>query len=269
VSIIGVFDSGIGGLTVAREIAATFPTADLYYLGDTARLPYGAKSPATVVRYALRCVEFLVGTGADVIVVACNTATACALPALRAEWPEKTIVGVIEPGARAAVAASRSHAVGVIGTEATIGSGSYPAAIRAQLPDARVESLACPLLVPLAEVGWLDHDVTRLTIQTYLEPLFERAPDLDALVLGCTHYPVLKPAIGQVVESLGLGHPVALVDSAVAVTEDLRPLMRRSEGPTGIRRFHVTDLPARFESVAQTFWRDALPEVRHVDITAG
>ncbi|MFT5433379.1 MAG: glutamate racemase [Myxococcota bacterium] len=266
-SIVGVFDSGIGGLTVAREVSAAFPEVDLYYLGDTARLPYGVKSPATVVRYALRCVEFLVGTGADVIVVACNTATACALPDLQAAWPHKMIVGVIEPGARAAVAASRSAVIGVIGTEATISSASYTRAIHALNPSATVHGLACPLLVPLAEVGWLDHDVTRLTIRTYLKPLFASAPDIDTLVLGCTHYPALKPAIAAVLADMKLGHRVALVDSAEAVTADLRERLAGVTGG-GLRELHVTDLPARFASVAATFWRGPLPPVSHVDITA-
>ncbi len=255
-SVIGVFDSGIGGLTVAREIAAANPSCDLVYLGDTARLPYGAKSPETVTRYAVRCVRFLVEAGIEVLVVACNTASACALPALKREYPSLDIHGVVDPGARSAVAATRSGAIGVIGTEGTVKSGTYPAAIKALRPDAQVTSLACPLLVPLAEVGWLDHEVTRLTLRTYLVPLVD-GTEIDVLVLGCTHYPVLKTAIGDV-----LGPEITLVDSAEAVTADLGPL-----AGTGRRRFCVTDLPERFYRTAETFWREPLGDVEHVDIT--
>lgn len=254
-SVIGVFDSGIGGLTVAREIIGTYPDADMVYLGDTARLPYGAKSPDTVTRYALRCVRFLVDQGVEILVVACNTASAFALPALRAEFPGLEIHGVVEPGARTAVAATKTGAIGVIGTEGTIGSRSYPLAIHALRSDAVVTGLACPLLVPLAEVGWLDHPVTRLTLETYLQQL---APDIDVLVLGCTHYPVLKPAIASVLA----GRDVTLVDSAQAVTGDLS----RPSG-TGRLRVCVTDLPARFDRVASVFWGAPLPAPEHVDIT--
>ncbi len=257
-SVIGVFDSGIGGLTVAREIVAANPSCDLVYLGDTARLPYGAKSPETVARYAVRCVRFLLDAGVDVLVVACNTASACALPALRAEYPGLDIHGVVKPGARGAVARTTSGSIGVIGTEGTVQSESYARAIRALWPEARVQSRACPLLVPLAEVGWLDHPVTRLTLETYLAPMLAGDP-IDVLVLGCTHYPVLKPAIGEV-----LGGRVALVDSAEAVTADLGAHQGR-----GLRRFCVTDLPDRFYATAETFWREPMPEVEHVDMTAG
>ena len=265
-SIVGVFDSGIGGLTVARQIATVYPNADLLYLGDTARLPYGAKSPDTVTRYALRCVEFLVDEGAQIVVVACNTASACALPALRARWPELPVLGVVGPGSRAALAASRSGVIGILGTQGTIASGSYPAAITELEPTATVTGLACPLLVPLAEVGWLDHPVTRLTLQSYLGPLFAANPRLDTLVLGCTHYPVLKPAIAEVIAGLGLEQDVELVDSAEVTARDLGPHLRGEQG-TGRRRFHVTDLPTRFEEVVATFWPGSTPEVHHVDIT--
>jgi glutamate racemase len=255
---IGVFDSGIGGLTVAREIVSVYPEADLVYLGDTARLPYGAKSPETVTRYAINCVRFLVAAGIDVLVVACNTATAHALPALRERFPELEIHGVVDPGARAAVAASQTGNVAVIGTEGTVRSECYVRAIQRLAPQVSVHSLACPLLVPLAEVGWLEHAVTRLTLQTYLLPLLEAYP-IDAMVLGCTHYPVLKPAIREVV-----GDGIALVDSAEAVSLDLSPLKG-----TGQRRFCVTDLPDRFDQVAATFWPGGLASVEHVDITTG
>lgn len=265
-SVIGVFDSGIGGLTVAREITRTYPHVDLVYLGDTARLPYGAKSPETVTRYALNCVRFLVEAGIQTLVVACNTASACALPALRQAYPQLAIHGVVEPGAATAVAATRTGAIGVIGTEGTIRSRSYPQAIHARRADARVTALACPLLVPLAEVGWIDHAVTRLVLETYFEELFAGSgDDIDTLVLGCTHYPALKATIAEVLDRAHADRPVALVDSAEAVTAALPPT---AVGGLGSRRFCVTDLPERFYRVASTFWGSALPAAEHIDITS-
>ena len=259
---IGVFDSGIGGLTVARELISQFPKTDLVYLGDTARLPYGAKSPETVTRYAVRCVQFLIDAGVDQVVVACNTASAHAIPTLRTTFKGIPILGVVAPGARVAVSASKSGVIGVLGTEGTVSSKSYPRAIHALQPDAKVLSLAAPLLVPLAEVGWLDHDVTRLALRTYLEPLFESAPDMDTLVLGCTHYPALKSTIDAVCSSLN--RPMTLVDSAEAVTAVLAPTLQDSKAK---RRICVTDLPDRFHRVAATFFGDTISEVEHVDIT--
>lgn len=263
---VGVFDSGIGGLTVAREIARANPRTDLVYLGDTARLPYGAKSPETVTRYAVRCVQFLVKQGVETLVVACNTASACALPTLRATWPGLNILGVVEPGAATAVAASRTGSIGVLGTEGTIRSESYVRAITARLADAHVTGLACPLLVPLAEVGWLDHPVTRLTLDTYLSELLHSGPPgapIDTLVLGCTHYPALKPAFREALRRLAPDREIALVDSAEAVTTELGPL----PAGRGARQIYVTDLPERFFGVASTFWPEQLPPVEHVDIT--
>ena len=261
---VGVFDSGLGGLTVARALARHFPGLDLSYLGDTARLPYGAKSEDTITRYALRCVRFLVEQGVDAVVVACNTASACALPALRDTFRSVEVLGVVEPGASAAVEASVSGAIGVIGTERTVLSGSYPRAIAALRPDARVETLACPVLVPLVEAGWVDHPVTRLTVETYLRVLFERAPDIDTLVLGCTHYPVLERVIAEVAQHLRPA-PLRLVDSAESISEAIRPFVRTSS-PDGLRRFFVTDLPSSFQRVASTFWPETLPPVSHVDL---
>ncbi len=249
---IGVFDSGIGGLTVARAIVSALPDVDLVYLGDTARLPYGAKSPLTVTRYASRCVGFLAAAGVEAVVVACNTASALALPALREAFPDLPILGVVSPGARAAVTASRTGRIGVIGTEATVRSHSYREAIHALAPTAEVVELPCPLLVPLAEVGWIDHPVTRLTLETYLAPLV-RDHAIDALVLGCTHYPVLEGPIAAVLAALVPDRRIALVDSADAVTRELQALgLSLSLG--GRRRFAVTDLPDRFRSMAEAFF---------------
>lgn len=258
---LGVFDSGIGGLTVARELVRAYPHVDLVYLGDTARLPYGAKSPDTVTKYALRCVARLVEEGISTVVVACNTASACAIPALRQRWPDLTVLGVIEPGAESALAATRTGVVGVIGTVGTITSDSYPRAITSRSPDCVVHSLATPMLVPLAEEGWVHHPVTELTLKTYLKPLLDSAPELDTLVLGCTHYPVLKAAIQNALA----GRKVALVDSAEAVTVALRDRLTAAQG-SGARRFLVTDVPSRFHQVASTFWPEPI-RVDLVDVT--
>lgn len=262
---IGIFDSGIGGLTVAREIARRLPGEHLEYLGDTARLPYGSKSPETVVRYAQKCVEFLRGEPIKAIVVACNTASALALPHLRAEL-DLPVLGVISAGARAAVAASRGGPIGVIGQEGTIRSGTYPAAIRALAPHIEVRSHACPLLVPLAEEGWTENEVARLTLRTYLAPLVEAG--VDTLVLGCTHYPLFKPLVSAVF--MEAGRDVALVDSAVAVTDDLVALLTerdllRNDGP-GTRRFFCTDAPERFERVGLKFFGEPFDSVQQVDL---
>ena len=267
-NVVGVFDSGIGGLTVAREICAQLPGVDMVYLGDTARLPYGAKSPDTVTRYALQCVRFLEDVQIEVLVIACNTASACAIPALRKTYPAIPVLGVVEPGAQAAVSASKTGSIGVIGTEGTVNSNSYAEAILALNPAARVTQKPCPLLVPLAEVGWLDHKVTELTLQTYLKPLLEGTDDhdpIDTLVLGCTHYPALKPAIRKTLEAMDPNRTIALVDSAEAVTLELSKLTGDKPG-MGSRRIFVTDLPQRFTRVANTFWQGPLPEATHVDL---
>jgi glutamate racemase len=205
---IGVFDSGIGGLTVVRALARWLPRERLIYFGDTARVPYGPKSPDTIRRYSREIADYLSDQGVKAIVVACNTATAHALPALRAALP-MPVIGVIEPGARAAIAASRRGIIGVIGTSGTIGSRAYADALHALEPGTRVIARACPLFVPLVEEGWLDTDVTRTIAQRYLGTL--RDAGVDTLVLGCTHYPLLETVIAEV-----MGPGVRLIDSADA-----------------------------------------------------
>ena len=262
-SVVGVFDSGIGGLTVASAISQALPDVDLLYLGDTARLPYGTKSPDTVTRYALKCVSFLAERGVQALVVACNTASACALPAIGQQYPGIPVLGVVDPGARAAVEATRSGRIGVIGTEGTVMSGSYTRAIAGIDPSIDVISSACPLLVPLAEVGWLEHPVTDLTLTTYLEPMLEAS--IDTLVLACTHYPVLKPAVRRVLDRLAPANEIILVDSAEVVTADLVKTLSHHDGD-GNRSFYVTDLAQRFFDVAHTFWPGDLPAIVHVDL---
>ena len=203
---IGVFDSGIGGLTVVKALRDRLPNETIVYLGDTARVPYGPKSPETVQRYALELAHMLMQKNAKALVVACNTVSSVALPLLTRKFPVP-VIGVIEPGARAALQATRNQHVGVIGTRATIRSGAYEKALRATDNNVRVSSRACPLLVPLIEEGLLDDDVTDRVIVRYLEPLL--ADGIDTLVLGCTHYPLLSAAIAR-----ALGREITLVDSA-------------------------------------------------------
>lgn len=247
---IGVFDSGVGGLTVLRELQCHLPFEPLVYLGDTARVPYGTKSPQTVLRYAQEAARFLVAQHVKLLVVACNTASAVALPAL-AETYRLPVIGVIEPGARRALEVSRCRRIGVIGTEGTVRSGAYEAALQAGDPRIDVCSAACPLFVPLAEEGWMDHPAATLIAGDYLAPLLERG--IDTLVLGCTHYPLLKRTLQRVV-----GPGVQLIDSAEEtaklVADRLSGLnLRRAATDHPAPRYFVTDIPDRFERVGGSF----------------
>jgi glutamate racemase len=248
---IGVFDSGIGGLTVAKALLELLPNEKIFYLGDTARVPYGGKSASTVERYSLELTEMLVDEGAKIIVVACNTASATALPKLEESLPVP-VVGVIKPGAQAALAATRNRHVGVIGTRATIKSGAYERALHVLDPKIAISSRPCPLLVPLIEEGWLDDELTDRAIVRYLEPLVREG--IDTLVLGCTHYPLLTGAIARF-----LPPTVALVDSAkncaLAVQQLLdRQSLRAPPENSGGLEVTLTDAPDNFLRVA----RDAL-----------
>ncbi|MBI5379226.1 MAG: glutamate racemase [Nitrospirae bacterium] len=255
---IGVFDSGVGGLTVLRAIREALPEEATLYLGDTARVPYGTKSPETVTRFALESGRFLAEQGIKLLVVACNTASAMSLEALRAVLPIP-VVGVLEPGARAAVRATRTGRIGVIGTEATIASGAYPQALQTLRPGLEVVSRACPLFVPLAEEGWTDNEVAYLTAERYLAPLRDR---IDTLILGCTHYPLLRDTIQKV-----MGAGVALIDSAretaIEVTTQVRRQGLRGQGG-GTPRYYVTDAPARFRAVGERFLDEPLEHVEWI-----
>jgi glutamate racemase len=246
---IGIFDSGVGGLTVLHALAAVLPHEDLVYLGDTGRAPYGTKSAETITRYSLENVEFLVAREVKLLVVACNSATSVALPTLRARCAVP-VVGVIEPGARAAVERSRNRRIGVVGTEATIGSGAYTQALRALAPTVEVYTRACPLFVPLAEEGWIDGPIAREAAEIYLASM--RKSGIDTLVLGCTHYPLLAPVIAEV-----MGPNVTLVDSAAETAREVAGLLERHQlartGPRGATSFFVTDVPDRFIKVGQRF----------------
>jgi glutamate racemase len=247
---IGVFDSGLGGLTVVRAMFRRLPRESIVYVGDTARVPYGPKSPDTVRRYAREIAGFLRDEGVKAVVVACNTATAHALPMLR-ETLDVPVVGVVEAGARAAVAATQGGPVGVIGTAGTIASGAYERAISAVSPSTRVIATACPLFVPLVEEGWLDTEATRLIARRYLRPLAECG--VDTLVLGCTHYPLLAPVIAA--EMPG----VTLIDSAdQTAAEVARVLAEDGLERNGVprlpaHRFIATDDPERFLRAGRLF----------------
>ncbi|MBE2178851.1 MAG: glutamate racemase [Chthoniobacterales bacterium] len=243
---IAVFDSGVGGLTVVSALRRALPSENIVYLGDTARVPYGGKTRVTIERYSEEIVRMLVDDGAKMVVVACNTASALALGRLRQVFPVP-IEGVIAPGVEAALAATRTGHVVVMGTKATIGSRAYDEALRAARPDIRVTGIACPLLVPLIEEGMLEDEVTDAVLRRYLAGL--RASDADTLVLGCTHYPLLAPAIAR-----AAGPGITLVDSAAncarVVGGHLEDSGLRNGGPSGGLHVCFTDPPDRFLGVA-------------------
>ncbi|HUD00196.1 MAG TPA: glutamate racemase [Candidatus Polarisedimenticolaceae bacterium] len=246
---IGVFDSGIGGLTVLQKLIEMLPTENTVYLGDTARAPYGTKSIETVVRYSFENTEFLIEKGVKLVVVACNTSTALALEALR-EKVNVPLIGVIEPGVRKALLLTKNKKVGVIGTEATIQSGAYTKILKTHAADIEVYSRACPMFVPLVEEGWIDNGVASLTVEVYLGSL--KQSGIDTLILGCTHYPLLKKAIRNY-----MGSAVQLVDSAEEIAREVgmaleKQSLARRDG-TGNHSFFVTDAADRFIKVGGRF----------------
>lgn len=255
---IGVFDSGIGGLTVAHAVMRHLPNESIIYFGDTARVPYGPKSPETVRRYSREIASYLGGEGIKALVVACNTATAHALPALRQDL-RMPVIGVIEPGARAAVRATRRGDIGVIGTAGTVKSGAYDRAIRELDPSVRITTRACPLFVPLVEEGWIDHEATRMIAQDYLAPMLREK--IDTLVLGCTHYPLLKPLLASV-----LGPDVALIDSAEETALETAGVLREhglsaNTHDSPQHRFIASDDPLMFLQLGQRFLGGAIESV--------
>lgn len=260
---IGIFDSGVGGLTVLREVMKHLPFEDLIYLGDTARVPYGIKSPETVTRYSMEIADFLMDQGIKILVVACNTASSIAIPALMARVPVP-VIGVLTPGARAAVKYSESRRVGVIGTESTIASSAYTAAIREINAEVKVFTRACPLFVPLAEEGWADHPLTLLVVREYLEDL--RQTGIDTLVLGCTHYPILKTSIQE-----AMGDDVRLVDSAEETAREVKEMLvsmarLRDRNSHPLCKYFVTDDPDRFRKVGERFLKHRLTNVEKASL---
>jgi glutamate racemase len=273
---IGVFDSGVGGLTVLRALVERIPDADYLYFGDTARLPYGSKSAATVAHYAVGAVRYLQEQGAELLVIACNTATALALDEIKIKAAAGVeVIGVIEPGAEAAAAASRKRKVVVIGTEATISSHAYRRALEAR--KVAVREKACPLFVPLVEEGWVEHRVTEQVARIYLSEAFsDDASDADVLVLGCTHYPLLKPLLRRVAPE-----HIAIVDSAESTAQDVarqlgRQLPLKTEplpssansegrGAPGLK-FFATDSAEKFRKMGTRFLGLPVEDVVHVDL---
>jgi glutamate racemase len=261
---IGVFDSGVGGLTVLRALTARLPHEDTIYLGDTARVPYGTRSGEVVTRYALMSARHLARHGIKLLVVACNTVSAHSLPALANALPIP-VLGVIEPGAQLAAARTRGGTIAVLGTPATVGSGAYQSTLRRLAPLSQVIARACPLFVPLAEEGWTDGEVPRLIAERYLSDL--RRARVDTAVLGCTHYPLLARTIAEV-----LGPQVAIIDSADAVTQSVSDLLaghgllRQERYGASRHRTLCTDVPDRFQLVAERFLGRPVERVELVDL---
>jgi len=261
---IGIFDSGIGGLTVARAITEILPEEIIVYFGDTARVPYGSKSPETILRFARQNTRFLLSQNVKLVVVACNTVSSVALENLKKEF-SIPFVGVTEPGARVAAKTSQSGVIGVIGTLATTSSRTYTRLITAERNGATVLEKACPLLVPLVEEGWLDDEVTYAVLRRYLDPLLKH--NIDTLVLGCTHYPLLKPAIERIV-----GDSVRIIDSAhetalqVKACLESKGMITKVEGRSASHSFFVSDIPARFQELGNCFFGSHLNSVIHVEI---
>jgi glutamate racemase len=260
---IGIFDSGVGGLTVLGEIIKSLPQEDTIYLGDTARVPYGTKSPETVVRFSRQITSFLIARDIKLLVVACNTASAVALDALEQQF-SLPIVGVIDPGARKAAQVTRIGKVGVIGTAGTIRSSAYTKAIKQIDPGIEVFTQPCPMFVPLAEEGWTDNEVARLTTRIYLQGLKDAG--VDTLVLGCTHYPLLKGIIGEV-----MGDGVQLVDSAEETARTVAGILEtrgilRPQLEQGNHHYFVTDVPAGFIRIGARFLGGSFGDVYQIDL---
>ena len=247
---IGIFDSGVGGLTVARAVMDRLPQENIVYFGDTARVPYGVKSPTTVVEYATQITRFLLARNVKLLIVACNTMAAVALPAIT-ELSPVPVLEVIDAGARSALAVTKTRRIGIIATPSTVSSRAYEMALRRLGgPDVHTVARACPLFVPLVEEGWLDHPATRLVAEEYLEPLLTE--DLDTLILGCTHYPLLAPLLSEVA-----GPAVRLQDSASAVAERAVAILEEQGLCNTVARprhiYHVTDVPQRFQEIGSRF----------------
>ena len=261
---IGVFDSGVGGLTVVTEIMRQLPGENIVYFGDVGRYPYGGRSKETIINFTRQDINFLLEHKVKFIIAACNSSTAAALDTVQKEY-DIGMLGVISPGAKAAVKHTRNKRVGIIGTVATIGSNSYAKEIQERTPDVKVFSLACPLFVPLAEEGYTDKDATRLIARDYLKTLID--VDIDTLVLGCTHYPILKKVIGEV-----MGSKVKLIDSAESTASELaavlsmKNLLRPGKGEV-THKYYVSDVPDRFQQVVRQFMGRSINNVTRVDIT--
>jgi glutamate racemase len=260
---IGIFDSGVGGLTVAKKIFQLLPKEDVIYFGDTARYPYGPRSKEIIKKFSIQNVDFLLHQKVKFIVAACNTASALALADLERDY-KIPMIGVVKPGALAATKATRNGKIGVIGTLGTISSGAYEKAIHEIDPQKKVVSVPCPLFVALAEEGYIDKKATYLIAQEYLNPLIKKK--VDTLVLGCTHYPLLKNVISKI-----MGKEVKLIDSAEATAMEVKKVLSqkgllKKTRKTSFRKFYVSDVPDRFVEVGKKFLKGKIAEVERINI---
>ena len=259
---IGVFDSGLGGLTVLKEIMRMLPNENIIYFGDTARVPYGPRSKETVTKYTFQAINFLISKGVKAIVIACNTATARALEEANEKY-DIPIIGVIEAGARTAVYSTKNKIVGIIGTDGTIRSKAYNIEIGKLDKGIKIIDKSCPLFVPIVEEGWANTDIASLTAKRYLKDLMDE--NIDSLVLGCTHYPLLKRTIGEIV-----GENVKLVNPANETVKDLKEILENNnllnDNEDSSYEYYVSDIPDKFESLAKEFLKKEINEVKNVEI---
>ncbi|MBF0538620.1 MAG: glutamate racemase [Nitrospirae bacterium] len=262
---IGIFDSGIGGLTVLRELHRQLPAESTIYLGDTARVPYGMRSPETVKRYSMQNSMYLMEMGIKLLIIACNTSSAISLYSIR-NMLDIPVLGVIEPGAKAAVAATRNGAIGVIGTEVTIKSGAYRRAIHSHNGGVVVYEQCCPLFVPLVEEGWLNDDITEAVARKYLKGLIRSG--IDTLVLGCTHYPLLKDVIKKV-----MGSDIVLIDSGIEKAKNVKNILKdlnllKRDNKDTFRKYYVTDSPDRFIDIGRRFLAEPMEDITSIELTS-
>lgn len=260
---IGVFDSGLGGLTVVNQLIQHLPQESIIYFGDTARVPYGTKSPETVRKFAVQIIRFLQSQGVKLIVVACNTVSSVAMEKIL-ELSDVPVIGVIEPGSRAALQKSKNRRIGVIGTSATVSAGKYNSVLLSMSPDVAVFSQACPLFVPLVEEGWIGSAVTEMVARIYLEPVMRQS--VDTLILGCTHYPIIKDTIKKIVDN-----KIEIVDSAIQTALEVRELLKserllNDSGSEPEHLFYVSDFPQKFEDIARRLLGRPLENIRRITL---
>lgn len=261
---IGVFDSGLGGLTVLKEIMKIIPNENIVYFGDTARVPYGPRSKETIIKYTFQAIDFLISKNVKAIVIACNTATARALKEANEKY-NIPIIGVIKAGAKTAVYTTKNKTVGIIGTDGTIRSKAYNAEISKLDPEIKIVDKSCPLFVPIVEEGWANTDIASLTAKRYLDDLMKEG--IDSLVLGCTHYPLLKRTIGEIV-----GEKVTLVNPAKETAKDLKSILdknnmlREDIGEEPKYEYYVSDIPEKFAAIAEEFLKKEIDDIKNVRI---
>lgn len=261
---IGVFDSGIGGLTVAKSVFKLLPNENIIYLGDTARLPYGTKSKETVILYSIECLKFLLKQRVKLIVIACNTSSAISVPFL-SKITSIPVIGVIEPGATAATQVTKNHKIGVIGTRATISSGAYQKQIKKLDKKAKVFSQNCSLFVQMAEDGWIDNKIAELTAKEYLSGL--KKSGIDTMIMGCTHYPILRNTIQKTV-----GKSIKLIDPGEETAEEVKSTLfsknlLNKQKKVGYHKFYVTDFPVNFKEISERFLGKKIKEVKKIKLT--